>query len=80
MKDPTTVYRIYLLTIWLQPDAEELRPAGDEQKRENAKGNAKWRFTLEDPRTGQRRSFSTMVALVAAVQAEFAEERSQIEP
>ena len=49
-------YHIYLLTVWLLPGAEQ-----DEASR--------WRFRLEDPRSGERRGFTNAQELVAALQS-----------
>ena len=50
-------YRSYLLTFWEERDRE---PQGPQV----------WRFSLQDPRTGQRRGFASLEALVAALERE----------
>jgi hypothetical protein len=53
MAEPTTHHRVYLLTVWWEPDQH---------------GNPEcWRFRLEDPRSGQSRSFANAAALVSAL-------------
>jgi hypothetical protein len=52
-KPPT--YRSFLLTLWQEHSGGSSEPAV-------------WRFRLEDPRTGQRRGFANLEALVAALQ------------
>ena len=47
-------YRSYLLTFW------------EEREREPQV----WRFSLQDPHTGQRRGFASLEALVAALEWE----------
>lgn len=44
------IHRIYLLTIWQEEDHQEV----DEN----------WRFLVEDPRSGRRRGFAGVAALV----------------
>ena len=56
MVEKPPYYRVYLLTVWKE----------DHQRTPGA-----WRFHLEDPHTGQRRAFASVVALVAALQAGF---------
>ena len=53
-------HRSYLLTFWEERDRE-------------ARGPQVWRFSLQDPRTGQRRGFASLEALVAALQREIAD-------
>jgi hypothetical protein len=50
-------YRSYLVTFW-----EERSPDSDRPK--------VWRFSLEDPRSGCRRGFPDLAALVAALEQE----------
>ncbi len=50
-------YRSYLLTIW-------------EERSQNPTSPEIWRFSLKDPRSGQRRGYPTLEALMAALQAE----------
>ncbi len=57
-------YRSYLLTVWEERNLDPSLPVA-------------WRFSLEDARTGQRRGFAGMEALVAALQEEMAEDRAK---
>jgi hypothetical protein len=50
-------YRSYLLTLW-------------EERGRESDGSHVWRLSLQDPRTGQRRGFASLEALVAALQQE----------
>ncbi len=50
-------YRSYLLTMWEERNRDPSLPAA-------------WRFSLEDPHTGQRRGFANLEALVAALEEE----------
>ena len=50
-------YRSYLLTFWVERSQDPKTPKV-------------WRFSLEDPHTGQRRGFASLEALVAALQQE----------
>ena len=50
-------YRSYLLTFW-------------EERNQDPVASAVWRFSLEDPRTGQRRGFADLEALIAALEQE----------
>ncbi len=52
-------YRAYLLRLWQERPATPACPAV-------------WRFSLEDTRTGQRRGFGDLAALVAFLQAQVA--------
>ena len=54
-REPAPVYRIYLLTVWQEPDQVEMPDAG-------------WRFHLTDPQTGKRYGFTNPAALLAALQ------------
>ena len=54
MSDKPFHYRIYLLRVWAEPEPGQ--PA-----------SLTWRFRLEDPRTGQQRSFPNAVDLAAAL-------------
>ena len=54
-------YRSYLLTFW-------------EERSQDPKVPAVWRFSLEDPHTEKRRGFADLEALVAALQQEMASE------
>jgi hypothetical protein len=55
-------YRSYLLTLW-------------EERGRDPDTTVVWRFTLEDPRTGERRGFADLEALVAALRREMSEPR-----
>jgi hypothetical protein len=57
-------YRSYLLTIW-------------EERKASPDLAVTWRFSLEDARTGRRRGFAGLEALVAALQQEMAEDRAK---
>lgn len=48
-------YRSYLLTVWQERNVDPSSPGA-------------WRFSLEDARTGRRRGFAGLEALVAALQ------------
>ncbi len=52
-------YRIYLLRLWAERSRDQAAPVA-------------WRFGLEDPRTGQRRGFANLAALVTALHQEIA--------
>ena len=56
-KPPT--YRSYILTLWQEHSGGANEPPV-------------WRFRLEDPRTGQRRGFADLEALVAVLEEEMA--------
>lgn len=58
-------YRCYLLTCWGEQSQDPLEPVV-------------WRFRLEDPRTGQRRGFASLDALVAVLEREMAERSTDI--
>lgn len=51
---PSARYRVYLLTVWREDCAGESSSAG-------------LRFSLKDPRTGERRGFAGVEALAAAL-------------
>lgn len=53
MNEPGSTYRVYLLSIW----KEQCRHVPHER----------WRFRLENPRTGQSQGFANAAALVAAL-------------
>ena len=55
MFDKPPRYRSYLLTLW-------------EERSQNPASPEVWRFTLEEPRTGQRRAYAGLTALMAALQ------------
>ena len=48
-------YRTYLLTFW-------------EERNGDPTESTVWRFSLEDPRTGQRRGFADLEALMDALE------------
>jgi len=50
-------YRAYLLRFWQERSEPPALPGV-------------WRFSLEDPHTGQRRGFGSLEALVAALRSE----------
>ena len=50
-------YRSYLIAFW-------------EERSQEPELSAEWRFSLEDPRTGTRRGFATLGALVTALEQE----------
>ena len=57
-------YRSYLLTFWEERDHD---PAT----------SAVWRFSLEDPRTGERRGFADLEAVMAVLEQEMGEVPSE---
>ena len=57
-------YRSYLITFW-EERSQEPDPA------------AEWRFSMEDPRTGTRRGFATLGALVTALEQEIDQARQK---
>jgi len=72
MFDTPPRYRSYVLTVWEERSRDPSSPVA-------------WRFSLEDPRTGQRRGFADLEVLVAALKEEIAgadaaERESQKEP
>jgi len=54
-------YRTFILTLW-------------EERNRDKDSSRVWRFRLEDPRSGQRRGFSSLEALVEALKQVMAEE------
>jgi hypothetical protein len=56
--DPPPRYRAYLLRCW-----QERSQASDQK-------TTVWRFSLEDPHTGQRRGFASFETLIAALRTE----------
>lgn len=50
-------YRTYLLTFW-------------EERSHDPAASAVWRFSLEDPRTGERRGFADLETLLVALEEE----------
>ncbi len=59
MREHPPPYCAWLLRCWAAPG-------------QTASGGAGWRFTLEDPHTGERRGFADFAALVAFLRAELA--------
>jgi hypothetical protein len=53
-------YQTFLLTLWEERNRDPNLPGV-------------WRFRLEDPRTGQRRGFANLEALVEALKREIAD-------
>lgn len=64
MFDKPPHYRSYLLTVW-------------EERSSNPNASPTWRFSLEDARTGQRRGYAGLEALVAALEQELAGYRAE---
>ena len=60
MFDRPPRYRSYLLTLW-------------EERARDPGASEVWRFRLEDPRTGQRRAFASLEALLAALEQDMAD-------
>jgi hypothetical protein len=56
-------YLSYIVRCWQEPSVH----AGRE--------TSVWRFSLQDPRTGQQRGFATLEALLISLQEELADER-----
>jgi hypothetical protein len=50
-------YRFFLLACWEETGQNPINPT-------------RWRFSLQDPRTGERQGFPDLEALVAALQSE----------
>jgi hypothetical protein len=62
MADKTAArYRVYLLTAWREGGDGDSGPSG-------------LRFSLKDPRTGERRGFASAEALVAALASKVTED------
>lgn len=61
MFDTPPRYRSYLLTAWEERSRDPNLPAV-------------WRFSLEDPHTGQRHGFADLEALVAALKKEIGDD------
>ena len=57
-------YRSYLLTVWEERNVDPNLPVA-------------WRFSLEDAHNGRRRGFAGLAALVAALEQEMAEDRTE---
>ncbi len=60
-------YRSYLLTMWQERTGDPVAPAV-------------WRFSLADPRTGQRRGFPHLGALLGGLEEVIDECSAQVEP
>ena len=58
-------YRSYLLTVWEDRSAEPDMPSA-------------WRFSLEEARTGQRRGFAGLEALIAFLRTELLDDRTEL--
>lgn len=56
-------YRSYIVRCWQEPGVH----AGRE--------TTVWRFSLQDPRTDQRRGFATLEALLVSLQADLADDQ-----
>jgi hypothetical protein len=50
-------YRVYLLRLW-------------EERGQRSNNTGAWRFSLEDPHTGERRGFANLEALIDSLRAE----------
>lgn len=66
MFDPTH-YRSYLLTMWQERTGDPVAPGV-------------WRFCLADPRTGQRRGFAHLDALLDGLEEVINECSALVEP
>ena len=64
MFDRSPIYRSFVLTLWQEHGRGSSEPAV-------------WRFRLDDPRTGQRRGFADLEALVAALKEEMEDDRTE---
>jgi hypothetical protein len=60
-------YRSYVVRCWRESSVH----AGRE--------TTVWRFSLQDPGTGQRRGFATLEALMGMLQAELADDKAGLE-
>ena len=63
---PNRIHRIYLLTVWQE--------AGQQPEEEN------WRFLVEDPRSGQRKGFAGVAALVGGLLEMVVPEEQAVDP
>ena len=61
MFDKPPRYRSYVLAFWEERSKDPDLPAV-------------WRFSLQDPHTGQRRGFASLAALLASLEQEMAGE------
>jgi hypothetical protein len=62
MFDRPPRYQSYLITTW-------------EERGRDPGAAGVWRFRLEDPRTGQRRAFASLEALLAALERDMVDHR-----
>jgi hypothetical protein len=63
--DRPSTHRSYLLTVWEERSTESDTPSA-------------WRFRLEEARTGQRRGFASLEALIVFLQAELFDDRTEL--
>ena len=63
--DRPPTYRSYLLTVWEERSEEPDTPSA-------------WRFSLEEARTGKRRGFADLEALIAFLRTELIDERTEL--
>ena len=63
MPKKTSRYLSYIVRCWQEPSMH----AGREM--------TVWRFSLQDPRTNQRRGFATLESLLISLQEELADEK-----
>jgi len=56
-------YRSYIVRCWQEHTVHA------------EQGTTVWRFSLQDPRTNQRRGFATLEALMVSLQEELADDR-----
>jgi hypothetical protein len=71
MPDAISSYRMYLLTVWKDPQSPAPDGKPDSALHPDLPTDTGWRFFLEDPRTGRRCGFSNAVDLVAVLITEF---------
>lgn len=57
-------YRVYVLRLWQERPPSPARAAV-------------WRFSVNDPRTGQRRGFGSLEGLIAFLQAQVGAEKQE---
>ncbi len=67
MTSKTTLqhYRIYLLTIWVEQG-------------HNHEGSMKWRFRLQDPRSGKQHCFANLTELIVGLHTELVETQQEV--
>jgi len=63
--DRPPYYRSYLLTVWEDQSAEPDMPSA-------------WRFSLEEARTGRRRGFAGLEALIVFLRTELLDDRTEL--